>query len=75
MTCSSSGRVACSPSIRDDCVGKNPIMLADRAPAEVGQLRRQLDGHRLGAAGPPAMGREQPCFHLVMMGNRRVNLF
>jgi hypothetical protein len=50
-------------------------MLADRAPAEVGQLRRQLDGHRLGAAGPPAMGREQPCFHLVMMGNRRVNLF
>jgi hypothetical protein len=30
MTCSTSGRVACSPSIRDDCVSTNPIMLADR---------------------------------------------
>jgi hypothetical protein len=46
-------------------------MLADRAPAQVGQLRRQLDGLWLGAPDPPAVGRAQPCIHLVMTGSKR----
>jgi hypothetical protein len=35
------------------------MILANRAAAQVGQLRRQLDGHRLGCPDPTAVGRKQ----------------
>jgi hypothetical protein len=35
------------------------MMLANRAAAQVGRLRHQLDGHRLGCPDPPPMGRKQ----------------
>ena len=50
-------------------------MLVHGAAARVGQLRRQLDRHRLGAPDPSPMRREQPRIDPVMAGNHLVNLF
>ena len=49
-------------------------MLADRAAAQVGQLRRQLHGDRLGTPDAPAVRGEQPGIDPVMARNRLVNL-
>jgi hypothetical protein len=72
MTCNNWGRVANRRRFATTAFAR--AHNARRcAPAQVGQLRRQFDRHRLGAPDPPAMGRKQPCIHLLMMGKRAVN--